>query len=547
MPNKFGKIITFYSYKGGTGRSMVLANVAYLLAKSEHVSKGVLVIDWDLEAPGLQSFFYNRFQKQFGSSTRPSYAAELNGAQGLIDFLTDVKTHYRKSHPLSDDGKLEALPESTADQALTSRIFEEALEKHPLKKYRLDLDELPMLSVMKAGSQQTDRGDEDTYWTKVKGFDWSEFYRQYGSFFTHFREHLMKTFDFVLIDSRTGLTDIGGICTRVMPETLVAVFAPNHQNIAGVERVVRKSVGYRRRSRDPRPLSAFPLASRIDASASRLRKIWWRGGELGGEQITGYQATFEKLFKELYELEECDLGPYFDATQVPHDSDFAYGESVAAMEQGTEDRFSIGHACEELMERLVQTPFPWEPLGTSEARGGVYVSYRRKDSAHQARLLHDALVERVGAGWVYMDVDHMAIGTSFRETMAAMLDRAALMLVVIGPEWLSTGSSETPTIADPGDFVHHEIAEALRRDMRIVPLLVDNAKMPRPEVLPPDLFGLMQFNAFEITNDQWDVDLAGLFQALDDILPSAQILTRWELFVRILKRFWKSLREALSG
>jgi cellulose biosynthesis protein BcsQ len=64
-----GKIITFYSYKGGTGRTMALANVACLLAKrhKERTSKGVLMIDWDLEAPGLHRFFQHNFNKRFAS------------------------------------------------------------------------------------------------------------------------------------------------------------------------------------------------------------------------------------------------------------------------------------------------------------------------------------------------------------------------------------------------------------------------------------------------------------------------------------------------
>src|SRR5260370_19334943 len=120
----------------------------------------------------------------------------------------------------------------------------------------------------------------------------------------------MEDFDYVLIDSRTGLTDIGGICTRVMPEKLVLVFAPNHQNIDGVMNVAAKSIGYRRASRDPRGLTVFPVASRIDASASALRITWREGGDIRGEKIIGSQEPFHKLRRDPYRLDRRRPGGY---------------------------------------------------------------------------------------------------------------------------------------------------------------------------------------------------------------------------------------------
>ena len=76
--------------------------------------------------------------------------------------------------------------------------------------------------------------------------DWEAFYKDYGCFFANFRQYLMQVHDYILIDSRTGLTDTSGICTRVLPEKLVAVFAPNQQNIDGVCDMVRTAVAHRR-------------------------------------------------------------------------------------------------------------------------------------------------------------------------------------------------------------------------------------------------------------------------------------------------------------
>jgi MinD-like ATPase involved in chromosome partitioning or flagellar assembly len=93
----FGEITTFYSYKGGTGRSMALANVAYILATdTSYDGKKVLMIDWDLEAPGLHRFFSRDFSAALGvrSSSDP-YEVALNDAPGLIEFMSAVAESYR--------------------------------------------------------------------------------------------------------------------------------------------------------------------------------------------------------------------------------------------------------------------------------------------------------------------------------------------------------------------------------------------------------------------------------------------------------------------
>jgi hypothetical protein len=185
MSRPFGEIITFYSYKGGTGRSMVLANVGHILTASESYGRArVLLIDWDLEAPGLERFF------GMNPSVKPS-------GPGLIDYLTDMAAHYRREAP---EGQL---PESMARDDLAVKIFNLGTRVYPLKEYYASpAGSPPDLFLMQAGRRGP--SEQDTYSKKVRAFDWDSFYRDYGSFFTHFRELLMANFDYVLIDSRTG-------------------------------------------------------------------------------------------------------------------------------------------------------------------------------------------------------------------------------------------------------------------------------------------------------------------------------------------------------
>ena len=82
-------------------------------------------------------------------------------------------------------------------------------------------------------------------------------------------KHLTERFAYVLVDSRTGLTDTSGICTSLFPDKLVVVFTPNRQSILGSLEVISEAARYRRESDDLRPFWVFPLPSRIDVAKPR--------------------------------------------------------------------------------------------------------------------------------------------------------------------------------------------------------------------------------------------------------------------------------------
>ena len=149
----FGEITTFYSYKGGTGRSMALANVAYILATdTSYDGKKVLMIDWDLEAPGLHRFFSRDLGWALGLvSNSPRYEAALNDAPGLIEFITAVAESYHSFLPS------EGIPESHASTPDAMKAFERAFNPSSFNKLLLKIDETPNLYLLKAGRQ------DDTY------------------------------------------------------------------------------------------------------------------------------------------------------------------------------------------------------------------------------------------------------------------------------------------------------------------------------------------------------------------------------------------------
>jgi hypothetical protein len=123
---------------------------------------------------------------------------------------------------------------------------------------------------------------------------------------------------------------------------------------------VRRATQYRRQSDDLRPLLVFPLRSRIDISEPKRRDEWRFGNQKVG--IEGYQPLFEKLFKEVYELSQCDLSGYFDEIQVPHVPAYAYGEEIGALIERSGDTLSITGSYRSFCERVINSDGPWDDV-----------------------------------------------------------------------------------------------------------------------------------------------------------------------------------------
>jgi len=117
----------------------------------------------------------------------------------------------------------------------------------------------------------------------------------------------------------------------------------------------------------------------------------------------------------------------------------------------------------------------------------IAISYRREDSTGITGRVYDRLQTEFGKPNVFMDFDSIPYGVDFREHIAKTLDRAKVVLVMIGPEWVGQKSKKVRRIDDPGDFVRIEVACALQRGIPIIPVLVNKAKMPTAETLPKDI------------------------------------------------------------
>ena len=115
--------------------------------------------------------------------------------------------------------------------------------------------------IMRAGHNH-----DGAYSRRVGTFDWEALFTRAPGVYREFADRLTALYSWVLVDSRTGVTDISGICTSLLPERLVVVFTPNRQSLTGVHELVTRAIDYRRQSDDLRPLLVYPLPSRIEAS-----------------------------------------------------------------------------------------------------------------------------------------------------------------------------------------------------------------------------------------------------------------------------------------
>ncbi len=147
----------------------------------------------------------------------------------------------------------------------------------------------------------------------------------------------------------------------------------------------------------------------------------------------------------------------------------------------------------------------------------ILISYRREDSAGHAGRLYDDLTEHFGPGHVFIDIDTIQPGADFTKAVAQEMQRSEVVLVVVGPRWLSvTDESGRRRLDDPGDYVRLEVEGALaREDVRLIPLLVQGAPMPAVRDLPEPLHPFAYRNALSISEDRWRYDVGRLVQALD--------------------------------
>jgi hypothetical protein len=149
----------------------------------------------------------------------------------------------------------------------------------------------------------------------------------------------------------------------------------------------------------------------------------------------------------------------------------------------------------------------------------VFISYRREETAYAAGWLFDRLADHLGRGQIFKDVDSIQLGDDFVKAIRGAVASCDVLLALIGDQWLTiTDEQGQARLEDPHDFVRLEIEAALMRDVRVIPILVEGARMPRADQLPPSLADLVHRQALELTPSRFDFDTARLLEVLDGTL-----------------------------
>ncbi|WFE65712.1 FxSxx-COOH system tetratricopeptide repeat protein [Micromonospora sp. WMMD714] len=281
-PPRDGQVVTFYSYKGGTGRTMALANTAWILAANGH---RVLVADWDLESPGLHRFF--------APFLDPEQVASTGGVMDLI-----LEYEWENVRRRTEGGD--------------TRPGDWHRQYARVHKYAFSVTwEFPgggTLDLLLAGRHNPD------YATSVTGLNWDNFYNRLGGaqFFDALRADMKRHYDFTLIDSRTGISDVAEICTIHLPDVLVDCFTLSDQGIDGAATVAARVRGYEGR----RARRVLPVPMRVDEG----EKIKTDAGRALAMQ------RFVGLPSGMTELERQD---YWLSVEVPYRAYYAYEETLA--------------------------------------------------------------------------------------------------------------------------------------------------------------------------------------------------------------------------
>jgi hypothetical protein len=262
---------------------MALANVAWLLATA---GKKVLIIDWDLEAPGLHRYVHPFLDDP-----------DLTSSEGLIDFAISYTEEASAQNP---EDKLD--PDWFKPYANLTR-FATPLD-HPFPNSG-SLDFIP------AGQQ----GPE--YAARVNSFNWSDFYVHLGgrAVLEEARLRVRERYDFTLIDSRTGVSDTSGICTVQMPDAVVLCFTLNMQSVNGAAAAARSML----EQRTGNPLDLFPVAMRVAESSEKIKT----------EEVRAHaKKRFLSLMSERT-VAQTDRDRYWHDVEVPQIPFYAFEEQLA--------------------------------------------------------------------------------------------------------------------------------------------------------------------------------------------------------------------------
>lgn len=386
---KPGLVCTFYSYKGGVGRSMALANVAALLAR---LGQKVLVVDWDLEAPGLEQYFGQ------------SYRVQRKSTPGLIDLIESFSAENDLDWR---DCRLNAtIPKGEA------------------------------VDIIHAGL------DNAAYSDRLRSLNWDALFDGgFGRRLEDMRSAWKREYDYIFVDSRTGITDIGGICSILLPDYLVSMFTTSEQSIMGVrDTMMRARAAQKDLPLDRQRLIIIPIAARDESNTEYKRAAEWR-------------KRFAQELSEFYDdwiHKDETAESVLDYLKIPYVAYWSFGEQLPVLSEDASNPKTLAYSYA-LIARLIHSRLDWsevrEGKETTElqAQREAEVQVRLADAA-KART--EALSQQQAESERRLEVRKAALLERFRslrtsvELKQRQSDRLAaigLAIIVLGGFGLAVG------------------------------------------------------------------------------------------------------------
>src|SRR5262249_8995672 len=150
--------------------------------------------------------------------------------------------------------------------------------------------------------------------------------------------------------------------------------------------------------------------------------------------------------------------------------------------------------------------------------GKIFINYRRDDSIGMAGRLHDRLAQDFGPDNIFMDVDNIPVSEDFVAYLNRQVAACDIVVAVIGKKWLKAKNKRGLRLHQPDDWVAIELAAALTRNIRVIPILVDGARMPSESELPESLRPLARRHAAEMRHAHFGKDAAALVGIMQELI-----------------------------
>jgi hypothetical protein len=299
----------------------------------------------------------------------------------------------------------------------------------------------------------------------VRRLDFQELYstKNGGVFIEELRKDLKNTYDFILVDSRTGLTEIGGLSTIQLPDQIVLLFTATDQAFEGAIDIIERASAARQKMPFQRvQVPVIPIPSRLDAQAEfRLSQRW----------LDRFARDLEEIYSSWFPR---SLNPraLLDVMKLPHISFFSYGESLPVLEHGTTDPGGLGQAYENLAallaRKLEEVGVLLENRGeyirkasgkvskrsVKESEAKIFISYSHKDKEWLERLqvhLKPLVKSRSLSIW---DDTRIELGDNWKEQVSAAISECRVAVLLVSADYLASdfiSENELPKILNASE------------------------------------------------------------------------------------------------